>query len=608
MKYKTLLHTSIIILFLVIVFSLAGIKPLSVAAQSQSPSGTWELPVNLSLSGAASMPAIAVEPDGTRHVIWWDDFDWACYKMFTPGKGWSNTVTINIVSNFAFMNRKPVTKPAKWTLLADNKKGIYLFWSDSDGDFWVGKSISGSLTFSGTMLAKNTLTWQAQIDSQNAIHIIYIQANPKPTDLNPFKTYTSPPPPIGVYYLHSNNGVNWDAAKLIKTSPYFRTLSVDDAYIQVFPVGKNKVYLTWDDPSDNQAYIVYSENNGGKFNDPHPIQTGGVVQGVLPSRAIFLSENSDEYMVLWQAGSSCNNYQQRWLGSSGDNTTTLTPEIPGGPGWSGAERIMENLPGCIQSAQGYNLKDGHLALIIQTTSGKDPSPAPVLAIWDGQAWTDPYNLELDFIDPTTNQTVTLGCTAFTSEGTLLLAVGCDANNDIWSTTTTVDISQIVPSQEKAWAESNFVSGTDGVSADLPALSIDNDGNLHAIYPMVPINLAGTLSQETGQGRQIAYTNLTNSWSQPVSVLQSSSSGIGASDQTVSNPAIEVDPGGMIYAVWSTSPAGQIYYSHAFIRDAGATTGWSAPIALPAPSPAGASPNLALGSKGRAVYRLCDTTQ
>ncbi len=36
-------------------------------------------PVNLSVSGSASQPAIGVAPNGTMHVLWWDEIDGTRY-------------------------------------------------------------------------------------------------------------------------------------------------------------------------------------------------------------------------------------------------------------------------------------------------------------------------------------------------------------------------------------------------------------------------------------------------------------------------------------------------------------------------------------------------
>ncbi len=212
---------------------------------------------------------------------------------------------------------------------------------------------------------------------------------------------------------------------------------------------------------------------------------------------------------------------------------------------------------------------------------------------------------MNFIEPKTNQTISLGCLTFTSEGTRLHALGCDSNNDIWGTSSTIDISQIVPSQELVWKNAVAISGADTIPADLPALALDNNAELHAIYPMVAQNQADILGNNLGAGVSLAYTNLTNSWSQSVEILNSPSSDNNNDFRTVFNPAVVVDPGGMIHAAWSTSPTGEILYSHAFVRDAGSPTGWSTPIALPAPYPAGISPNLALGPKGElyAVYGI-----
>ena len=58
-------------------------------------------------------------------------------------------------------------------------------------------------------------------------------------------------------------------------------------------------------------------------------------------------------------------------------------------------------------------------------------------------------------------------------------------------------------------------------------------------------------------------------------------------------------------MWSGGPNGQVYYSRAFLRDTAQSALWSAPLALPAPQPAGGSPTLSLDPAGtlRVAYAI-----
>src|SRR5207249_2225298 len=101
------------------------------------------------------------------------------------------------------------------------------------------------------------------------------------------------------------------------------------------------------------------------------------------------------------------------------------------------------------------------------------------------------------------------------------------------------------------------------------------------------------SADTGTTEKLNYVRGDGlNWTVPAAVLTSPNGG------KAEKPGMSTGTGGSLHAVWSGGFAGEIYYSHAFIRDAAATSGWSSPQLLPAPIKAGASPVLAIDATAR----------
>ena len=63
-------HSAAVALLALVVL-IGGVRP----AIAQVDDGVWGEPVNLSRSGAATLPQIAAAPDGTLQAFWWDQFD-----------------------------------------------------------------------------------------------------------------------------------------------------------------------------------------------------------------------------------------------------------------------------------------------------------------------------------------------------------------------------------------------------------------------------------------------------------------------------------------------------------------------------------------------------
>ena len=78
MKKRPYLHRPLLgALLLLLTIASLGAQAMAQtnANDSTATAENWARPQNLSMSGAASNPAIVLVPDGTLRVFWWDQFD-----------------------------------------------------------------------------------------------------------------------------------------------------------------------------------------------------------------------------------------------------------------------------------------------------------------------------------------------------------------------------------------------------------------------------------------------------------------------------------------------------------------------------------------------------
>jgi hypothetical protein len=107
----------------------------SPVASDEAKNETWEPPVNLSHSGAASAPLIAAEANGNLHVLWWDTFEGTQYAFYTPDTGWSQPAGVfNIVGQHADSSAENPTAPSSWRLFVDSARELHAFWIDARGN------------------------------------------------------------------------------------------------------------------------------------------------------------------------------------------------------------------------------------------------------------------------------------------------------------------------------------------------------------------------------------------------------------------------------------------------------------------------------------------
>src|SRR3989304_2689043 len=113
-------------LFFLLSILIAGLINAS-TANAQIDQDGWVLPVNISSSGAASDPVIAIDSEGVFHILWKDEFSGLIY-VGGDGTEWSEP--------------EPVFLPFDTYLphlLADRACNIHAFWIAEKGGLHTGR-------------------------------------------------------------------------------------------------------------------------------------------------------------------------------------------------------------------------------------------------------------------------------------------------------------------------------------------------------------------------------------------------------------------------------------------------------------------------------------
>ena len=512
--------------------------------------------MNLSQSGAASAPVIAAEANGNLHVLWWDTFEGTQYAYFTPEKGWSQPAGVfSIVGARATSSKQNPTAPRQWRLLVDASRELHAFWIDDRGNLLYSQSRSGSNSWTpGLQLATAPLAWDVALGPDGALHMAYVRAE------------DSDVLPAGVYYRGSGaGGRSWENVRLVVGSPYFRTLARELAFVNVGAGADGLVVVTWDDPQLKRSFYAESTTGGRDFGDPVQLEAADVLRDDTALHERLITLPSGQFLRIWQAGENCVLYQQE-----SDET---------GQNWSAPLRVLETLVGCPTTWQALPLTGDRVLLSIQVPQ----APGGItLALWDGSRWSEPISPRVSFVNPATNQSIALTCQGVaTTPDEKLDLIGCDSSQDVWVTTSTLAVADLLPALDTAWRPPVVISASPG-DANLPAVAIEADGRMHLLW--------GQSTSDASSTQGLLYLRGDGSlWSPPALVLSSPRGGKAES------PSLLADAAGMLHATWSGGFAGEVFYSQSFIRDADSASGWSQATTLPAPATAGGWPAMAANS-------------
>jgi len=214
--------------------------------RSTDGGATWSAVKRLTrTSGDSIFPAIAIDGNGTIHVVWEDDTPdntEIYYKRSSDGgTTWSAAQRLTWTSGYSY----------DAAIAIDSSNAIHMIWNEfvpgGDDEIYYRKSADGGTTWSTI----KRLTWTSgasstpaiAIDSKKAIHVIW---------------YDDTPGNQEIYYKRSpDGGATWSPVKRL-------TWTSGGSYMPVIAIdSSDTIHVAWHDNTDGNLEIYYKQSQDG---------------------------------------------------------------------------------------------------------------------------------------------------------------------------------------------------------------------------------------------------------------------------------------------------------------------------------------------------------
>ncbi len=580
-----------VFLLLLVGTAIAGlffiVGPDTRALAQTNPEDIWSQVVNLSHSGSAGDPAVAMDADGRVHVLWWDSFDGFVYTRGSLAD-WTTPTLLEVP--FGTRRFYPDLRDDQPTprfiprLVVGQDDRIHAFWNDGEDTFFTSSAPVDALYefeqwTERQALSEAILEYDVSVGQDGELYLVYLQTNH--AELSP----------AGVYYRQLAEDAVWSAPQSIYQSIYYRSLEPGEAQLSVTAGDNGRVQVAWDDPHLGKIFHARSVSGGAAWSAPQGIVAQDdaqlVDEGESETAQLLLVDlvaaGTDTTHLIWQAdfGDECALYHQ----ASAD----------GGASWD----ELDMLPGvaCVEEKQVLLDKDG--LLLIHLAGG---SAQQWMLAWDGVAWSEPLSLPSEIEDPETGRVVQLGCLhSMLADSGQIIMIGCDlaGGGEIWIVSQTQGVSvetlflAPTPLPASAWGTPVHVplgegENLIGVREPVLAADVNTAGRFHLIWSQTAEN------DSDGVGRALAYARWDvleqERYPRPVILFASS-------EAKAEQPALAADADGRLHLVWRGGQAGGIMHSQAAVDTAFNPTNWAEPQLLPMPQPTGSWPAITFGGNG-----------
>jgi hypothetical protein len=576
-------------ILLMLVGLLLGYVPKGQAQTVQE----WSDPINLSMSGAASNPSMVVDGNGTVHAIWADKYDGYKYTQSADGITWTPSVTVKYP--FAPEDPAPV-------MLNDAKGIIHIFWLDGRNKLSYAQTLPERLASPSSWRVKANLDdtvfdFDAGVDLNGVVHVVYLKnPTPNPGTANPGTAKTGT---AGVFYKGSSNGgVTWSPETLLYESPYFRSLTAENAHIRMAvsdKAGENRVYVVWDDRPQKRIFIATSEDGGLNWGPVKEMVTPQASLGFRTPYNADIDVLDDQVLATWfvgDAGVSCTPYS--WSSSDGGET------------WGAPVPILPDLSRCPEKSEFISV-DPKYSVDLFTVQGELS-----LSAWNGTEWSEPeaQTGPSSIINPATFEAVTLGCERVAPYNKQLMVMGCDqgGGGDVWFLERQLDsLDYLFPLPTEWNGDTNMITAPRTLSS-LSSV-VDGSGNVHAVWIQSPASSADVFAPVI----QYARWNGTE-WTKPSPIFTN----LDGAPQSLS---LQLDTQQRLLLSWVDSKTGELKFSWANSERAGIPVEWFQPVALTTSSLLIDSPDILVDAdnkiviayavtlnEGRGIYMIQSTDQ
>lgn len=546
-----------------------SVVPLPPPTDAPVVTDPWLPPANLSRSGATSAPQIAVDNGGRYHVLWQDAIDGFAYS-FGDGTIWSPPGVVEApFSTRRFLaedeQKLPTPRFNPW-IVGDRDGYIHAFWSDSHEEgppiLYHSAAPAGRLADFDAwspreQIDTGVVQLDAALDNAGNLHVAYIRAQ---EDGNR---------QAGIYYNRRDPSGGWSGAVPLYISRYLRAVDRAVGNVQVLTTPEGLVLVGWDDTGREQVGFIRSADGGRSWDAPQEIDRRGLAdsQDAVGPGGLALGATPGALALTWRAGHEPGQICTQYFRSSTD----------GGLTWSISERLNDNLPDCLATAQFFTNEDQ--LLLLGTTlndlgQGRSSQRAYLLA-WNGRRWSNPQeqNSLTAFLNEETNQPVDIRCLTGVAAGGQLGVIGCDqgVGIDVWWRQRPIGTLTDWFPPPSVWVGPQQIAGSPAVTDGLQAVA-DNVGGTHIFW-------------QAENGQQIFHARWDGAaWSPATPVLASSAGPIAEFNVTSNN--------GRLYLIWRDG-AGLKFAQAGAERP----TDWTAPQELRGVSASAVAPAILAASNG-----------
>jgi hypothetical protein len=561
MKIKP--FTLVLLTFALTISGLFVSTPL-VTAQSELD---WTDPINLSNSGSSTDPLVVTDTDGVIHVIWVDEFEGYKYVESVNGVDWTTPVTVN----FPFL---PETEPPRFEVTANGI--IHVFWRDDENTLYYAQSLQATFDTpiswrSQARLGNSIVDYDVAAGTTNGLHVSLITNEGSDNET------------AGVYYRGSlNGGVSWSGMVSLFESPYFRSLTKENAHVRL-AVSNNaeieNVYVVWDNLALKRIFMMKSSDRGLTWDDSSEIIGPEINSGYETPYNVEIGTLATGVLLTWQTGESgirCAQYS-RWS----DN---------GGIDWGETVSMFDGLGVCPERI-GFNVINGDYAVVVLNIE-----ESLAMIAWNGNTWST-LQLQsglLSLSNPVTFDPILFHCQHISLKNEQLIAVGCDdgASKDIW-------LSSRLLGTVESWfpPPSDWISPQEIVTVPQQISSIssvaDSNNNIHAVWVQSEL-----LDNEVDSAIYYALWN-GDKWSDPAQII------INLRGHPV-DLSLATDNLGRLLLVWVDEKNGDLLFSWANSGRANIPLEWTPSTILPSPARLIGSPDVLVDGSGNIVVAYAIT--
>ena len=523
--------------------------------------GEWSEPINLSNSGASKDPAMVVGTDGVIHVIWIDEFDGYKYVQSADGVDWTSPVTVR----FPFLQTHSLP-----TFRVTENGVIHVFWLNDKNILNYAQTLQRNFgnpaSWRATVrVGESVASYDVVVDDKDGLHISYISNDSLTDDV------------AGVYYRGSTNGgFSWTNALALFKSPYFRSLTPEDAHVRIAvpqDVDLENVYVVWDNPILKNILMSRSTDLGKSWESPFEVVGPEEEVGLEDPSNVEIDTMENGILLTWSVGNTgarCSSYS-RWSDDGGDT-------------WARAVPVLDDFSACPDQIGHINVGNDYFLVLLNVQEKL------AMIAWDGTKWS---NLQIQstlssLLDPLTSASLDLDVQGVFVQDETLFVVGSDrgVRNDIWFMSRTLGSLRDWFPLPSSWGAPQAIEGLQYQISSFSSMA-GTDQKIHVVWTRT--NLFDDDAEHA-----IYYAQWAGGeWTRPFQIIVDLN---GLPDQV----SLTADKQGRLILVWVDEVNGSLLFSWANSNRANIPLEWAPPVNLPSPSSLVSSPDVLVDDSGSIV--------